>query len=232
VRVEKIHNRSKEIIPMFGLLWHMNNSHSFKMNVSKGFRAPTIRELYLFPPSNTEIDPEELWNYELGYIYSSDMVSVNSSIFLMKGSNLIRLAGNFPNAAFRNTGEFKHTGLELSVTLKPGRNFSLNLGYTWLDPGDETQYNPGNKVNLRFNYSFERFSLELFSQSLWDRYGSDFAQNRLDQFILFDSRLSYNVSTKLALIAKINNILGDEYQFMEGYPMPGRYFSFGFRFSK
>lgn len=34
---------------------------------SKGFRNPTIRELYMFRPTNPDLLPERLWNYELSY---------------------------------------------------------------------------------------------------------------------------------------------------------------------
>lgn len=35
--------------------------------VSKGYRNPTIREMYMFPPANPELKPEKLINYELSY---------------------------------------------------------------------------------------------------------------------------------------------------------------------
>ena len=76
-------------------------------------------------------------------------------------------------------------------------------------------------------YHKDDFNWGLFSQSLWDRYGSDFAQNRLDQFIVLDSRVSYNINEYLTLIGKINNITNEDYQIMAGYPMPGRSFSMG-----
>jgi len=227
VRVEKVYNRKSEIVPKIGLVCHIDDKNSFKVNISKGFRAPTIRELYLFPPSNTEIDPEEMWNYELGYTFNTKRFRVNSSIFTMKGSNLIRVTGQFPNAAFRNTGEFTHNGVELNVIMNPVENISLSAGYCWLDPNDQTQYNPGNKINLSLRYHKDDFAWELFSQSLWDRYGSDFAQNRLDQFVVLDSRVSYKINDYLTLIGKINNITDEDYQIMAGYPMPGRSFSMG-----
>ncbi len=232
VRVEKIYNRSSEIISKFGLVYHTDNKNSFKVNVSKGFRAPTIRELYLFPPSNTEINPEEMWNYEFGYNFNTKRFKINSSVFTMKGSNLIRITGMFPNMAFRNTGKFTHKGLELNLTLKPVETVSLTGGYCWLDPGDQTQYNPGSKININFRYHKDDFSWKIFSQSLRDRYGSDFAQNRLDQFVIFDSRISYNINEYLTLIGKINNITDKEYQLMAGYPMPRRYFTIGFKLTR
>ena len=86
-----------------------------------------------------------MWNYELGYTFNTKMLRVNSSVFTMKGSNLIRITGQFPNVAFRNTGEFTHKGIEFNLTLKPIKTVSLTGGYCWLDADDQTQYNPIEK---------------------------------------------------------------------------------------
>ncbi|NVM00812.1 MAG: TonB-dependent receptor [Candidatus Helarchaeota archaeon] len=230
LRIEKIYNRKSELIPKFGIVYHLNDGNSLKVNVSKGFRAPTMRELYLFPPSNTELDPEKLWNYEISHNFKAvERIKIESSVFYMKGSNLIRVAGKFPDVAFRNTGEFIHKGAELNISAEPTENVSLSAGYCWLNPENETQYNPGNKINISFKYFKEDFRFELFSQSLWDRYGSDFAQNRLDQFVILDSMISYNLNEYMTLIGKINNITNEDYQIIAGYPMPGRSFSIGFK---
>ena len=34
---------------------------------SKGFRNPTIREMYMFPPQNPDLKAESLMNYELSF---------------------------------------------------------------------------------------------------------------------------------------------------------------------
>jgi iron complex outermembrane receptor protein len=229
IRIEKIYNRKSELVSKFGLVYHVNDKNSLKTNVSKGFRAPTIRELYFFPPSNTKIDPEELWNYEIGYNYETKKIRIEALGFIMEGSNLIRVTGNFPNVAFKNTGEFTHKGVELNAFLKLIDNVNMSAGYCWLDPQNETQYNPKNKINFNLSYSKDSFRCELFTQSLWDRFGSDFAQNRLDQFVIWDSRVSYDISKYITLIGKINNITNENYQIIAGYPMPGRNFSIGLR---
>ncbi|MBQ5682369.1 MAG: TonB-dependent receptor, partial [Peptococcaceae bacterium] len=38
-----------------------------KTVVAKGFRFPTIREMYMFPPQNADLKPEKLWSYELSF---------------------------------------------------------------------------------------------------------------------------------------------------------------------
>ena len=54
-----------EFIPQGGVVVRPLSTGEAKAMVSKGFRNPTMREMYLYPPSNTELEPERLWNYEL-----------------------------------------------------------------------------------------------------------------------------------------------------------------------
>lgn len=64
---------------------------------SKGFRNPTMRELYLYPPSNTDLEPERLWNYELSWHHhlsgvGGDLQSLTygANLFYIKGDNMIQ----------------------------------------------------------------------------------------------------------------------------------------------
>jgi iron complex outermembrane receptor protein len=52
-------------IPSAGLAYETNPKLTLKANVSKGFRSPTIRELFMWA-HNPKLNPEEIWNYETG----------------------------------------------------------------------------------------------------------------------------------------------------------------------
>ena len=41
------------------------SSVKFSWGQGRGFRAPNLRELYLYPPHNPDLRPERLWNYEV-----------------------------------------------------------------------------------------------------------------------------------------------------------------------
>ena len=56
-----------EWIPQVGLSVQLPQDASLKAMASKGFRNPTIRELYMFRLANPDLLPERLWNYELSY---------------------------------------------------------------------------------------------------------------------------------------------------------------------
>ena len=62
-RVDHHSQTGTEFIPQAGLAFHLPEAAEIKAMVSKGFRNPTIREMYMFPPQNPDLKPERLWNY-------------------------------------------------------------------------------------------------------------------------------------------------------------------------
>ena len=50
VRIDHHSHIGVEWVPQAGLSFHLPNSMELKASVSKGFRYPTIREMYMFPP--------------------------------------------------------------------------------------------------------------------------------------------------------------------------------------
>jgi len=53
-----------EWVPQAGVSFHLPRSAEIKLSAGKGFRYPTIRELYMFRPANPDLRPERLWSYE------------------------------------------------------------------------------------------------------------------------------------------------------------------------
>ena len=67
VRVDHHSHVGTEWIPQGGLAFHLPKSAELKAMVSKGYRNPTIRDMYMFPPANPDLKAEKLMNYELSY---------------------------------------------------------------------------------------------------------------------------------------------------------------------
>lgn len=65
VRIDHHSHVGTEWIPQGGLAFHLPWQAELKAMVSKGFRNPTIREMYMFPPQNPDLKAESLMNYEL-----------------------------------------------------------------------------------------------------------------------------------------------------------------------
>lgn len=54
IRVDHHSHVDTEWIPQGGLSFHLPRQTEVKAMVSKGFRNPTIREMYMFPPQNPD----------------------------------------------------------------------------------------------------------------------------------------------------------------------------------
>ena len=48
----------------FGASYRFSDDYALSLAIGKGFRNPTIRELYLFPAPTPTLQPERLWNYQ------------------------------------------------------------------------------------------------------------------------------------------------------------------------
>lgn len=55
-----------QFYPQAGLVFHPKEGTILRGAVNKGFRSPQLNELYMIPPSNPDLKPEKVWNYELG----------------------------------------------------------------------------------------------------------------------------------------------------------------------
>ncbi|MBR1732388.1 MAG: TonB-dependent receptor, partial [Alloprevotella sp.] len=102
-----------EWVPQGGATFHLYREAEIRLMVSKGFRNPTIRELYLFRPKNADLDPERLMNYEVSYrqAFLGGRIHVGANLFYLKAENLIStpmLEGRPQNI---NTGRLENSGL-------------------------------------------------------------------------------------------------------------------------
>jgi outer membrane receptor protein involved in Fe transport len=67
LRIENNSVYGSEWVPMAGLNFYPTNKTTIKASFSKGFRSPTVMEMYLFAP-NPDLKPERLLNYEIGWL--------------------------------------------------------------------------------------------------------------------------------------------------------------------
>lgn len=78
-----------EWIPQFGVVVRPLSTGEVKAMVSKGFRNPTMREMFLYPPSNEELKPERMWNYELSWRHRLQKLSYGANLFYIDADNII-----------------------------------------------------------------------------------------------------------------------------------------------
>lgn len=106
--------------PSAGATFAAGSTTSIRGLFSRGFRNPTIGELYYFPPANSTLKPEKAGNVELGVTSKlfNDRISIDLTLFSTKASDLIFTVpspGSTPPVKNLNAKKVSNTGLELST---------------------------------------------------------------------------------------------------------------------
>ena len=220
----RLENNSKfgnELIPIGGLTYNLSNATTFKASVSKGFRSPTIMELYLYAP-NPALQPERMINYEISWLQSllNNHLNLELTTFKVKGDNLIQVVGIGYSAKRENVGSFDNQGIEFSARYRLNRNLYFNANYSYLNLDKPVIAAPREQVNVGANYSYKIWSLHVSAQYIENLYTS--VQPLVTQsYALLNIRLSVRPTKFLELDIAGNNLTNAQYQINYGYPMPG-----------
>jgi outer membrane cobalamin receptor len=230
-----------ETAPHFGAVYKLSPATSLRGAVNKGFRSPQLNELFMFPAANPELEPERVWNFELGVDQRvSGWLSAEASLFHMRGSNLIETRPNPnppPGFLFMNTGEFAFNGFELGLNAVPVANFEARMFYSYMDPGGKTRGRPGHKLDGSFRFHWKPVSVSLNAQYVADYYAGDFSQIRIPNYFLLGGRLACRLHPAWEIFLNVHNLTGTDYLIyvdLPGisagrYPMPGRSLNLGIR---
>lgn len=221
-----------ETVPQFGFAYHVNPDFTLKGSIAKGFRSPTVMELYLFPPRNPDLKPERLWNYEIDFIGNiQSNLTFETSLFYCEGSNLIIQEGQYPNVMLMNSGAFIHRGIEFLSRYFPTEDLSLTASYSFIEPGKETANNPKNKFYIGANYSLNNFEFNVNLKQISNIYGDLNSQMPLPNYTLCNAKVSFKPSSMFTVFLSAENIFNAEYQILYDYPMPKATFFTGLKFN-
>jgi iron complex outermembrane receptor protein len=217
VRYENNSTYGNHIIPQVGVAYHLNERNTIKGTISKGFRSPIIRELFLFPVRNADLKPVELWNYEISFLnFLAENISLETALFISNGNNMIIQEG----AQLKNSGSFKNKGIEFSGRYFINDQLSLNLNYTYLDSDKQTENNPRHNFYVETVYNINKFNINLNLKQISKLYGEDNSRLVLPDYTLLNCNISYSFTNFISVYLTGNNLLNQEYQTMNGYVMP------------
>jgi iron complex outermembrane receptor protein len=232
LRVEHHELYGYEVLPKVGMVAHASRSTTLRLSVAKGFRSPSIRELYFFPPHNPELLPDEIWNYELGVEqWLGSRFRLEATVYRLRGDNLIVIAKNSappPPFKLTNSGTVANTGYEVVWQWEPVNR--LELGGSWshiVDAEVTVPSAPRKKLTLYASWRVNRLTLMADVNAVQDWYGRDNAAPkpnlyRMDDYVVVNLGAQVKVLGPLGLRASVRNLFDVRYQAMWGYPMPGR----------
>ena len=210
-----------ELVPQGGLSFHPTRNADIKALVSKGFRNPVIRDMYMFPPATTDLLPESMMNYEIAYTQRiGNRARIGANIFYIKGKNLINKVMVNGRPRNVNTGEFENWGVELSADYTIDSHWSMNGNYSFLRMDNPIIGAPEGKLYIGANYHNEKWTVSAGLQNVSGLYLTTGANAQKENFTLLNATVSYKVLPYMSVFAKGDNLLAERYQTYDGYFMP------------
>jgi iron complex outermembrane receptor protein len=226
----RLENNSKfgnELIPIGGLTYNLSDKTTFKASVSKGFRSPTIMELYLYAP-NPNLQPERMINYEVTWLQSllNNKLNLEFTAFEVKGDNLIQVVVPPVPAMRQNVGSFDNLGIEISAKYEVSKNLFLHANYSYLHLNKVVIAAPRQQINVSANYHYKIWNLNISSQYIEKLYTFISPNPTISpviqpDYFLLNARLSVRPLKFLEVFVTGNNLTNSQYQINYGYPMPG-----------
>lgn len=223
IRLDHHELNGSEWIPQLGLSYSPSVFTSLKAIVSKGFRNPTIRELYMFPPRNPDLEAERLMNYELSLLQSfpDTGISMGLNLYYIKGNNMIQVNFVEGRPLNMNTGEVENKGIELSLNYHATQNLSFSANYSLLNMTYKIIGAPEHKLYVSGNYTNDKWSFSSGLQYLGNLYTAVIPDPVKENALLLNARINFRALDRMNIFMRGENLLNHEYEINEGYPMPG-----------
>ncbi len=220
LRVDHHSHTGTEWIPQGGLAFHLPRQAELKAMVSKGFRNPTIRELFMFS-KNPDLLPESLVSYELAYTQRlcDNSLTYGLNLYYINGKNIIQV-----DPAQRknvNTGHIENWGAEATVAYRFNAHWQADANYSWLHMEHPVLAAPEHKLYVGANYQQGRWTAASGVQYIRGLYTSvTQGQEKQETFVLWNLNISYRLCNFASLFVKGENLLAQRYEINAGYPMP------------
>ncbi|MCR4582517.1 MAG: TonB-dependent receptor [Prevotella sp.] len=216
LRVDHHSITGTELVPQAGIVVRPMETGEIKLMASKGFRNPTMRELYLYPPSNEELEPERLWNYELSWRHRLGAVSYGANLFYIKGDNMIQTI----NRKNVNTGEIENYGAEAEATWHINSHWDVNTNHSLLHMENPVVAAPTYKGFVGANFHQGKWTASAGVQYIDGLYTAVGDAEQQENFCLLNAAVSYALTKNISLWTRGENLLAQSYEINLGYPMP------------
>lgn len=223
LRVDHHSRVGTEWIPQAGLAFHLPHAIELKASASKGFRYPILREMYMFPPQNPDLQPESMWNYEVAFTQRlmNGRLTYGINLFYIDGKNLIQTLSN-PNGSGmlnQNSGKIENSGVELQAAYRIDSHWSVDGNYSFLHMENPVVAAPEHKLYAGANFSYKKWNISTGLQYLAGLYTQTDPEIR-ENFMLWNVRASFEMTRWLSIWARGENLLAQKYEINAGYPMP------------
>ncbi|MGH7930555.1 MAG: TonB-dependent receptor plug domain-containing protein, partial [Candidatus Binatia bacterium] len=209
---------------------------------AKGFKAPTLNELF-FPPGfgcpafgNSNLKPEHSWELNAGFEqdFLQDRVKLGGTYFHREVQDLIEgrpIPGN-PLGCFRaeNVGRARFDGVEWNLKIKILAPLTLDSQYTYLDwdtADGRLPRRPRHRGSVGLNYLQNGFNINVTANIVGSRddfrAASPFGNIKEPGYVRTDLASSYMLPwagrgvKDVSVFGKIENLFNKKYEEANGF---------------
>ena len=224
LRVDHHSRVGTEWVPQAGLAFHLPHAIELKASATKGFRYPILREMYMFPPQNPDLQPESMWNYEIALSQTllDGRFRCGVNVFYIDGKNLIVTLPN-PNGTGmlnQNSGTIYNSGVELQAAYRINKEWSVDGNYSFLHMENPVIAAPEHKLYAGANFTKGRWNVSTGLQYIAGLYTAVGDNPQQEDFVMWNLRGSFRICKWLNIWVRGENLLAQKYEINAGYPMP------------
>ncbi|MDR1895503.1 MAG: TonB-dependent receptor [Prevotellaceae bacterium] len=222
IRSENNESYGGEFIPQGGISFGVNDNTTLKASVSKGFRSPNLRELYLFMPANPELEPERNVNYDVSVLQNllNGKVNLELTAFFTEGDNMIQTVPIDGRPLNINSGRFINKGIEFAGKYDVVQGFNLSANYSFLYMNSPLLAVPKHQLNFQIYGTVNKFGYNVGIKYIDGLY-LDTETLLVESYLLLDAKVSYALCKNVSVFVKGENLGNTDYSINWGFPMPG-----------
>jgi iron complex outermembrane receptor protein len=206
-------------IPSAGFAYRVDKRTTWKGNVSKGFRSPTMRELFLWGP-NPNLNPETIISYETGVskFFFNNKMNAELTVYALNGDNLIV---TIPLKGLQNSGKVANKGIEMAIDAEPMKNLTMNATYSYIHMENPVYATPEHHLYFNVAYQIQKLQLSANIQHIKNLENDPTPVVNLINYTLLNAKATYNFTKNIKLYISGENLTGQNYQVNRYYSMPG-----------
>ena len=214
--------------PRLGILLRGSRWLTLRSSAYRGFRAPTLNELYrpfrvgnVLTAENPDLGEEHLWGGELGAdLHPSGplLVRINgfwNSLRDPVGNATVSVGPQFIQRQRQNLGQVSVRGLELETGLEGDLPWSLRMGYLYArtevrETGLRLPQVPRHQVTAEVRYDGP-FTASLQGRWVGDQFEDDRNTMVLERFFLLGASVRKPLGETLEVFLAVENLLDQDY---------------------
>jgi vitamin B12 transporter len=225
-----------------------DDATTLRASAGKGIKEPSFLESYgesFFARGNPDLEPERSTTFDVGVEQRLFESRLRASVTAFRHDYRDQIAYTVVDwstyeGTYVNLARTRAQGLEAGLEAQPGGHLRLLAQYTYLDgeilespsdfdpvyaEGEPLLRRPRHQGSLSAQLTFPRFSVGATLVRVGERADSDFVGlglTRSRAYTRLDGRLRVGVAGPIEAFVVGENLTGEEYQDVLGYPALGR----------